>query len=329
MTRNVDDERIKIMGTKKGTTTITLKYKYYVAPQSGVGLLPIRVEKSKTYNIEIVDLVNETEEVIEDSLRDTWGLTGYHEVYLRKYNANEIVDMIVEKRYTSYTNSDNPERELTLTDKQFDYDGNVNWEEDESKKFKKCKIENLELKCIKETTSSLWHEGEVWKFNYEFYYMPESKKICFQYSSEIVKDANGEEVNDSSTNSDRFENNTETAEEAINKILAVMKYLEGESRPSDFTFKDVLEEEYKVTVTDTPTEFGSAANKIFTVILNIAKVISILMLAILGVKYMLGSVEDKSEYKKDLVPYIIGAFLVFSITTIVSFLQQIGESINK
>ena len=38
---------------------------------------------------------------------------------------------------------------------------------------------------------------------------------------------------------------------------------------------------------------------------------------------------DKSEYKKDMIPYLVGACLLFGITVIVKVLQQIGQSINN
>ena len=44
---------------------------------------------------------------------------------------------------------------------------------------------------------------------------------------------------------------------------------------------------------------------------------------------MLGSVEEKAEYKKDLLPYFIGSILLFGICTIVKVLQTLGESINN
>jgi len=68
---------------------------------------------------------------------------------------------------------------------------------------------------------------------------------------------------------------------------------------------------------------------ILTVITNIGMIVSVLMPAILGVKYMLGSIEEKAEFKKDMVPYLIGAVLLFSICTIIKFLQLIGNDINN
>lgn len=44
---------------------------------------------------------------------------------------------------------------------------------------------------------------------------------------------------------------------------------------------------------------------------------------------MLGSVEEKAEYKKDLVPYVVGAFLLFGIGTILKIIISIGNSINN
>jgi len=47
---------------------------------------------------------------------------------------------------------------------------------------------------------------------------------------------------------------------------------------------------------------------------------SVAVLIILGIKYMMGSVEEKAEYKKTMLPYIIGAILVFSATNIVGYI---------
>ena len=53
-----------------------------------------------------------------------------------------------------------------------------------------------------------------------------------------------------------------------------------------------------------------------SILSSIGIVISVIILAIIGVKYMLGSVEQRAEYKKTLVPYIIGAALIFCASTI-------------
>ena len=44
--------------------------------------------------------------------------------------------------------------------------------------------------------------------------------------------------------------------------------------------------------------------------------ISVIVLALIGIKYMLGSVEEKAEYKKTMIPYLVGAVLIFLAPTI-------------
>ena len=63
------------------------------------------------------------------------------------------------------------------------------------------------------------------------------------------------------------------------------------------------------TPADTATIAQKAANIVAT-IRNIAAIAAVIIVAILGVKYMLGSVEEKAEYKKSFVPLIVGIVVV-------------------
>ena len=54
------------------------------------------------------------------------------------------------------------------------------------------------------------------------------------------------------------------------------------------------------------------ANVIFTAIRNIGIILSVVILIVIGIKYMLGSVEEKANYKETLVPYLIGTALLFT-----------------
>ncbi len=60
-------------------------------------------------------------------------------------------------------------------------------------------------------------------------------------------------------------------------------------------------------------DFG---NKIVTILTSVGIVLSVIVLIVLGIKYMMGSAEEKAEYKKTLMPYIIGAALIFAASTI-------------
>ena len=50
---------------------------------------------------------------------------------------------------------------------------------------------------------------------------------------------------------------------------------------------------------------------------------------IIGIKYMLGSVEEKAQYKKSLLPYIIGAVILFASVNLVQILYNVGMGINN
>ena len=58
-------------------------------------------------------------------------------------------------------------------------------------------------------------------------------------------------------------------------------------------------------------------------------VVSVITLMYIGLKYMLGSVEEKAEYKNTLGMYLLGAFLVFSITTLPNIIYNISSSTFK
>lgn len=59
---------------------------------------------------------------------------------------------------------------------------------------------------------------------------------------------------------------------------------------------------------------------------NAAIVIAVVMIAVLGIKYMMGSAEEKSEYKKSLIPLLIGAILVFGAATIAKIIVGLATS---
>ena len=67
---------------------------------------------------------------------------------------------------------------------------------------------------------------------------------------------------------------------------------------------------------------GKAA-PILAVIRNAGVIISVLTLAIIGLKSMFSSVEGKAEYKQKLLPWLIGAFMVFAMTTIPSIIFKL------
>lgn len=68
-------------------------------------------------------------------------------------------------------------------------------------------------------------------------------------------------------------------------------------------------------------------NHIIAPISVIGSFVSVFALILIGVKYMLGSVEEKAEYKKTLLPYIIGCIMVFGIINILGIIYDISIQI--
>lgn len=60
--------------------------------------------------------------------------------------------------------------------------------------------------------------------------------------------------------------------------------------------------------------------KVIAYIRNAAIIIGIVIILILGIKYMTGSVEEKAGYQKSFVPLIVGIVVVMAATSIASFL---------
>lgn len=67
---------------------------------------------------------------------------------------------------------------------------------------------------------------------------------------------------------------------------------------------------------ETSGDGAQSASRIGNQILGIIQVVGIILsvgcLMILGIKYMMGSAEEKAEYKKTFIPYLIGALLLFA-----------------
>ena len=78
-------------------------------------------------------------------------------------------------------------------------------------------------------------------------------------------------------------------------------------------------------VTGSP-EIQSAGNSIISILQTVGVVLSVVVLMIIGIKYMMGSAEEKAEYKKILMPYIIGAALVFAASAIAGIVFNFANS---
>ncbi len=68
------------------------------------------------------------------------------------------------------------------------------------------------------------------------------------------------------------------------------------------------------------SSISKTAGKIISMIRNIAIIAGVLIIVILGFKYMMGSVEEKADYKKSFIPLIVGIVIIMGATSIAAFL---------
>lgn len=80
----------------------------------------------------------------------------------------------------------------------------------------------------------------------------------------------------------------------------------------------------------TETESTSAIQKIkpiIEIITGIGMAVSVITLIVLGIKYMIGSIEEKAEYKKSMIPYLIGAVMIFAISSVVTAIMEFSSEL--
>lgn len=71
-----------------------------------------------------------------------------------------------------------------------------------------------------------------------------------------------------------------------------------------------------------PTKIKNVGQKIMGVLTTVGIVISVVILIILGIKYMMGSASEKAEYKKTMIPYLVGAVFIFGASAIANVVYQ-------
>lgn len=78
------------------------------------------------------------------------------------------------------------------------------------------------------------------------------------------------------------------------------------------------------TVAGNSTIFEEKARTLIGIVQIFGSLCAIICLIILGVKYMMGSVEEKATYKKTLFPYFIGALMVLGITNLLAVIYDVA-----
>ena len=79
-------------------------------------------------------------------------------------------------------------------------------------------------------------------------------------------------------------------------------------------FKPVEENSNKLT---------KIGKTILAVINILGVIIAVVALGIIGLRYMIGSVEERAQYKEIMIPYIIGVILLGGTTTIINIIYNL------
>jgi len=74
------------------------------------------------------------------------------------------------------------------------------------------------------------------------------------------------------------------------------------------------------------TDIENTAGRIIGVIQVVGILIAVGVIMVLGIKYMMGSAEEKAEYKKVFVPYIIGAIILFAASALADAVYKMINS---
>lgn len=76
-------------------------------------------------------------------------------------------------------------------------------------------------------------------------------------------------------------------------------------------------------------DLTKVGNNIVTIIQVVGIVIAVIVLLVIGIKYMMGSASEKAEYKKTMIPYLVGAILIFGASAITKVVVGLAQGITK
>ena len=98
-------------------------------------------------------------------------------------------------------------------------------------------------------------------------------------------------------------------------ILSMSSIIFAAQKPESITPDDI-------------TAFDSIGKQVVGGIQAIGNIISVGILIVIGIKYMMGSAEEKAEYKKTMIPYIIGAVLIFAASNIAQMVYTFSQQLK-
>lgn len=101
------------------------------------------------------------------------------------------------------------------------------------------------------------------------------------------------------------------------------------------TYKDQITDpiqnpdKYKPTQdTSGASKLKNMANDLIGALKALGTILAVVILIIMGYKYMIGSVSERADYKKSMIPYLIGAIMLFAIPNMVGIIYDLVKGIK-
>ena len=84
---------------------------------------------------------------------------------------------------------------------------------------------------------------------------------------------------------------------------------------------------YKPSTVSQTTEVVKMGKVVIGTLRTVGVVVSVVVIMILGLKYMMGSAAERADYKKTMGPYLVGVILLFASTGVIDIIYQLVSSI--
>lgn len=111
--------------------------------------------------------------------------------------------------------------------------------------------------------------------------------------------------------------------------LISLMVLFGVSQTTSFAGRADVDETLKTVNNATGGSIGDAGKiggNIVNWIWGISIVVAVVVLMITGLKFIIGSTQEKAEYKKSLIPLVVGVLILVFATTIVKVIFSMGSN---
>lgn len=104
------------------------------------------------------------------------------------------------------------------------------------------------------------------------------------------------------------------------EVTSEVKVATGVIDPGDFKPNELTDDDTEIVT--------SKAATIVDIIRIIGIIVTVVTLMLIGIKYMTGSLEEKADYKKSMIPYLIGVGVFFALSQLLAVIMKIAEGFN-